>query len=122
MTETNERRRYTRIEFDGEANLSQGDANYPVHLIDVSIKGALIETPEHYEFDVQSPMTLTIQLAGDIAISMIVTMAHSGSSHLGFHCESIDMESVSHLRRLIELNIDDPHASERVLDELMVKE
>ncbi len=122
MTDAKERRRYTRIEFDGEASVSQGDTRYEVHLIDVSLKGALIETPAQYDFDVQSPVTLTIQLAGDVSISMIAKLAHSGSSHLGFHCESIDMESMSHLRRLIELNLDDPHASERVLDELMVRD
>ena len=122
MTDPKERRRYTRIEFDGEASVSQGETRYAVHLIDVSLKGALIEPPERYEFDVQAPVTLSIQLAGDVSISMIAKMAHSGSSHLGFHCESIDMESMSHLRRLIELNLDDPHASERVLEELMVRD
>lgn len=119
MTKHSERRRYTRINFDCDAAISQGDRRYTVHIIDVSLNGVLVEPPQHYQLDADQPINVEITLSGDISIVMIASLAHSGDKVLGFHCESIDMESMAHLRRLIELNMEDPHASERVLDELI---
>lgn len=119
MTDPEDRRRYTRIEFDGNALVKQDLARYPVHLIDVSLKGALVETPPEYSLNVDKPVSLDINLAGDITITMKARLVHSSSKVLGFHCESIDMDSMTHLRRLIELNMEDPQASERVLEELI---
>ena len=119
MSEHAERRRFTRIHFDCNAAISQGDKRYTVHLIDISLNGALVEPPQNYELSAEQPITMEITLSGDISIVMRASLAHSSDKMLGFHCESIDMESMAHLRRLIELNMEDPHASERVLDELI---
>jgi hypothetical protein len=46
MTDTHEeRRRFKRIAFDAKTELSQGDRTWTVHLLDLSLKGLLIEKP-----------------------------------------------------------------------------
>lgn len=120
MTEQEERRRYTRIEFDGNAAVEQDDKSFPVHLIDISLNGVLIETPDDYAIKADQAVNITINLTGETFIAMTAKLVHSSNHMLGFHCESIDMESMTHLRRLIELNMEDPKASERVLDELLM--
>ncbi len=40
------RRRFKRIAFDARTELSQGQFIWPVKLIDLSLKGLLIERPE----------------------------------------------------------------------------
>ncbi len=122
MAEAEERRRYTRIEFDGDAVIEQNDNRYAVHLLDISLKGALVETPGQYSLKTDQTLTLKVALAGDLTIVMTARLAHSSDKLLGFHCESIGMESITHLRRLIELNLEDPRASERVLDELLIRD
>ncbi|MFL0803551.1 MAG: PilZ domain-containing protein [Agarilytica sp.] len=120
MTDQQERRRYTRVNFDCDAAITQDDKHYDVHLVDISLKGALIETPEDYELKADQPVTVEIKLSDDATISLCTHFAHSSTQVLGFQCDSIDMESMTHLRRLIELNMEDPNAPERVLDELLL--
>lgn len=122
MTQTNERRQFTRIDFDATAQLVQGETNLPVHLIDLSLNGVLLETPKTYTISTETPASIVITLTDDAQITMTVTLIHSSNEVLGFKCDSIDMESITLLRRLIELNIGDEHASERVLEELLKRQ
>ena len=46
-------------------------------------------------------------------------LAHVEGDHAGVLCRSIDLESITHLRRLIEVNLGDPAASERELKALI---
>ncbi|MFL0811098.1 MAG: PilZ domain-containing protein [Agarilytica sp.] len=119
MSDPQDRRRYTRINFEVDAAMTQGDTHYDVHLVDISLKGALIETPKNYALNANTPVDLNLTLSDDIIITMHTSLTHSSDEVLGFHCDSIDMESMTHLRRLIELNMEDPQASDRVLDELI---
>lgn len=114
-----ERRRFSRIEFDADVAVSQNGNTYHAKLVDISLNGVLISTPEHYHIRTDMPCAVSVNLADDAIITMQVTLVHSGSRFLGFHCTSIDMESIIHLRRLIEVNLDDTGAAERVLTELL---
>jgi len=114
-----DRRRFTRIDFDADVNLSQNDLTFKTHIVDLSINGILLETPENYELSAELPAEISIVLADNTQICMSVSMVHSSNHTLGFHCESIDLDSIQHLRRLIELNINVPNAAERVLHELV---
>lgn len=115
-----ERRRFTRVRFDTAVTIAQGDHAYHTHVLDISLNGVLLETPESYDLRADQPAHLSIFLSDTAEIQMQVSLAHSSNSYLGFHCENIDVDSASHLRRLIELNMDDPNASERVLEEMVL--
>lgn len=119
MPEKPDRRRYTRVEFDGDAFLEQADIHLPVTVVDLSLNGVLIRTPNQYSISAEHPVDLRIDLSDDVKIRMKAMLVHSSDRVLGFQCDTIDLESVAHLRRLIELNIDDPMAPERVLSELL---
>ncbi len=120
MVNDYERRRYTRIRFDTAATLAQGEVVFHTHLLDISLNGVLLETPSNYQVRADQPAHISIFLGDQAEIQMTVKLVHSSTRFLGFRCESIDMDSVGHLRRLIELNMDDPHAPERVLEELVI--
>ena len=55
----------------------------------------------------------------DIVIAMAGELAHVEGGHAGVLCRSIDIESITHLRRLIEVNLGDAAASERELKALI---
>ncbi len=114
-----ERRKFTRIHFDTGITLCQNGAVYHTYLIDISLKGILVQTPSEYTLKSDIPVDTSIILGDETEIQMTVELIHSSDKHLGFKCISIDMESIGHLRRLVELNIDCDHASERVLNELI---
>ncbi len=114
-----ERRQFSRIEFDADVHLIQEGKEYRAQLHDISLNGVLVSTPAEYHIRTDMPCTLNVILSDQAVITMQVTLVHSSSSFLGFHCTSIDMDSIVHLRRLIEINLGEPGASERVLTELL---
>jgi hypothetical protein len=120
MTASHEdRRRFKRISFDAKTELTQGGKSWPVHLIDLSLKGLLIERPSPWLGDPDKPFIVDIHLNVDIDVQMEVRLTHDDHNHLGFVCEHIGLDSVTHLRRLIELNLADHDELERELAALI---
>lgn len=115
-----ERRRFSRIAFHRPAELDLRRERVKGELLDVSLKGALVEVPHASEADVGQPCALVIRLdAGDSAIRMDGVVAHRRGMQLGFRCDSIDLESIAHLRRLVELNLGDEALLHRELAALV---
>ena len=114
-----ERRRFKRIAFDAGTELSQGEYIWPVKLIDLSLKGLLIERPEPWLGDPAEDFFVDIHLSDDIDITMDVHLTHEDHGQLGFVCRHISLESIQRLRRLIELNLGDEAELERELGALI---
>lgn len=121
MTENNERRRFSRVHFSTPVMLVQGDQQWHANLLDVSLKGLLVEMPADAVYDKQLSLMVSVHLSDQAIIEMLAQPVHQEDTLLGLRCVSIEMESISHLRRLIELNLDDPSAAERELSELIAK-
>lgn len=116
---TPERRRFSRVTFNSITQLKQGSCICEGELIDISLKGVLIKPGADCSLDLKASIEVSIQLADDATITMSTQHTRSMDDTLGLTCQSIDVESISHLRRLIELNLGDPNASERELSELL---
>lgn len=114
-----ERRKFTRIQFNTIATITQNDKSFDAHLIDISLNGLLVETPKQYTLRSDLSTDISMRLSNDTTITIIAKLIHSSDDALGFQCESIDIESMSHLRRLLELNMNNPHATKRLLTELL---
>ena len=114
-----ERRRFKRIAFDARTELGQGQSIWPVKLIDLSLKGLLIERPEPWLGDAQQDFFVDIHLTDEVEIKMDVQLTHQERGQLGFVCRHISLESIERLRRLIELNLGDPQELERELGALI---
>jgi len=114
-----EKRRFTRIPFDANVLLSQDGKNskeWRSRLLDISLKGILIETPKNWDGVVGEHFRLEIIFADSGSlISGNVIVAHSEDTHVGFEMMQIDAESVGHLRRLVELNLGNPELLDREL-------
>jgi hypothetical protein len=55
----------------------------------------------------------------EAGIVMAVVLRHVEDQHLGFQVQYIDMDSATHLRRLVELNLGDSTLLERELGNLL---
>lgn len=116
---TNERRHFTRIAIDCRAELGCADRLWQTQLLDVSLKGALLFRPEGY-IDSGEPCSLELLLEpSNVVIEMQGYIVHGKEDQLGFYCQHIDMESIGHLKRLLELNMGDEALLERELTELI---
>ncbi|MBK5416249.1 PilZ domain-containing protein [Pseudomonas sp. TH31] len=114
-----DRRRFKRIAFDARTVLSQGDFIWPVKLIDLSLKGLLVEKPEPWRGNREHHFCVDIHLTEEVAIKMDVLLTHDDRGQLGFVCKHISLESIERLRRLIEFNLGDPEELERELGALI---
>ena len=113
---TSERRRFQRIAFDAATELCQGERCWPAQLHDLSLKGLLLHRPQNWQdADAALPFVARIRLADDAVLEMEVELTRTQDELLGFVCRHIDIESISHLRRLVELNLGDESLLEREL-------
>lgn len=119
MTEFEERRPFSRIHFNAPAEVSQGALVVDAEVLDISLKGALLAVPDNTAFDINSSLYLDIRLSGSVDIAMQGRIAHREPGRIGVACETIGLESIQHLRRLVELNVGDPAIMERELSELI---
>jgi len=116
MSESNSnRRRFQRFEFDAETELMQGQRCWPVQLHDLSLKGLLVHRPAEWDAEPAQPFEALIRLSDDAEVRMEVEMTHGEGELVGMVCRHIDVESISHLRRLVELNLGDEALLEREL-------
>lgn len=118
-TAANERRKFSRILFDAHVELAQGEFHWRASLLDISLKGLLLQQTLPVEVIHSEPILVKILLSDNTCIAMSVILAHQHHNQTGLMCTSIDIDSVSHLRRLIELNLGDAMAAERELSELI---
>ncbi|HED13947.1 MAG TPA: PilZ domain-containing protein [Gammaproteobacteria bacterium] len=115
---TQDRRRFKRIQFDCTADLQNASGRYRCALIDISLKGVLLGRPSDSKFQEGSRLHLYLHLEKDVDIEMQVHVVFMGESHIGCCWEHIDIDSFSHLKRLMELNIGDSDLVLRELGEL----
>ena len=120
MTEhASERRRFRRIAFDATAELRQNGSESPVKLLDLSLKGLLVERPDDWKGNKALPFDVDLRLVQETHIKMQARLTHGDPGQLGFVCKHIDLDSISHLRRFVELNLGDEQELERELGALL---
>ena len=103
-----ERRNFNRVVFSTQAELSTTTSAWSTEILDLSLKGALLHTPVDFSAQPDAIYTLNFKLEGlDRSITMQGQIRHASPQFLGFQCDSIDIDSVTELRRLIELNLSD---------------
>lgn len=116
---TDERRRFSRIDFDARVEIAQGTKNWQAQLLDISLKGVLLAKIGSCQPQVKIPVLVKIILSDLTSIAMSTRVIQDTPEQLRLACDSIDIDSISHLRRLIELNIGDEKAMSRELSELI---
>ena len=119
---SHERRRFWRANFHSGAKLLTDAGEYAVQIEDLSLKGALVTLPEGASVKPEERCRLQVQLAADAAIMLWGRAAHVKDKHVGIKGESMDLDSVTHLRRLIELNVGDPVLLEEEISFLLQPE
>ena len=119
---TEEQRHFTRIPFNASATVinSHTGQKYMAELIDISLKGVLISKPDDWQGKNGEHFTIHLQLAGnEVEINLAVTTVHNEKNSIGFKTEHMDLDTATHLHRLVELNLGDESLLERELTELI---
>ncbi len=114
----NERRHFSRISVNSPAMLRCGTSSCSVEVLDISLNGVLLRLPEDWKAGSPDDCRLDIPLSTEAHIRMHLALAHQEGCRAGFRCLDLDVDSMSHLRRMVELNMGDPELLQRELAEL----
>jgi len=116
----NERRQYKRVSFDTTAKLSKGNQSFDCQIVDLSLHGVLLRPHGVLRSNNDSDYELEIPLSDELhSIKMSLILTHEHPENLGFECKNIDVDSITHLRKLVELNSGDPTLLDRELESLI---
>lgn len=119
---TDNRRYFSRIPFTANAHLfaQQGESYLNCPVIDVSLNGLLIRCPDNWSAQLDDIFKIDLLLEnGQVVINMQAAVAHINQHTVGFHCKLIDLDSITHLKRLIALNLADEGLLHRELSALL---
>lgn len=120
-TPSQEKRTFTRVTFDADAILRQNATEWKTQVVDLSFKGVMIKDKAPLSLHRDKPAEIIIRLDNETRISMEVFWVHDDDDHCGFRCSHIDLESMAHLRRLVELNMANQELLEREMSQLIGK-
>lgn len=112
-------RHFVRIPFDATTTASQGDDQWQVKLLDISLNGVLFEQPQNWRINPRDVIKIDIELGEDVHILMDSHLVHTTETTVGCKCEHIDVDSITQLKRLIELNTGSDEILHRELSALM---
>ena len=116
MDRDDERRRFRRFWFDAPVSIEGDGGSIKTTLVDISLDGVLIVRPDNWAGRKGDLVRLNIQLGDNqVNIQMKVQIAHQSPDTIGAKSQEIDLESVSHLKRLVQLNLGDQDLLEREL-------
>ncbi len=113
------RRFFWRAAFQSPARLVTPDGEFPAAVTDISLRGALLHMTQPWSGQRGVKCQLFLSLAADAQIAMWCTAMHVDGDRVGLRCDNIDLDSITHLRRLVELNVGDPSILERDLASLV---
>lgn len=113
--ENNDSRHFHRILYTETATLSCEEKIWDCQITDLSLKGCLLDFQSPWEEDLEKLYTLNLHLSEEAQIKMELVPMHIVGNKVGFKCAHIDIDSISELRRLVELNLGSSALLERDL-------
>ena len=114
-----ERRRFSRIVYQVATKLTQDTLVVDGTIQDLSLQGLLIDCDNHHQLNHHLPVQISFQLTdSDIDIQLEASIVSTINTSVRLRIEHLDIDSISHLKRLIELNVGDDELLYREIEHL----
>ena len=102
-----------------KADLNVEGNIYPVSIHDISLNGALVSAIASEQSLKGKFGTLTFFLSdNESEVTMHIAVVHEQDDETGLQCNAIDIDSVTLLRRLVELNLGNNEQLDKELSQL----
>ncbi|CAH6796796.1 Cyclic diguanosine monophosphate-binding protein [Vibrio chagasii] len=114
-----ERRQFSRVIYQVPTEISQGQVNVSGSVQDLSLHGLLIQCEELQQLNQDNPVHVSFKLTNsDINIQLEATIVSTINTSMRLRIEHLDIDSISHLKRLVELNVGDDDLLYREIEHL----
>ncbi len=118
-----ERRQFSRILYQAPAMLQQGDIQLTTCIHDLSLRGLLLWAVDEPNLDSDQLVDVAFTLPeSEITIRLSGQLVRQNERILHIKIVHIDLESIAHLKRLVELNIGDDELLHRDLEHLVTED
>jgi len=112
-----ERCQFSRVVYQVPTEISQEHINESGLVQDLSLHGLLIQCDELQLFSQDSPVHVSFKLANsDINIQSEATIVSTINTSMRLRIEHLDIDSISHLKSLVELNVGDDELLSREIE------
>ncbi|MBL8337485.1 MAG: PilZ domain-containing protein [Rhodoferax sp.] len=108
-------RHFSRVPFETAVRMISAQGSTAVRLLNISLKGALVSQPPGWTITPGTLLALELTLVDNEHIRVNVKVAHAEHGHVGLFWDHIDLDSMTHLRRLVQLNLGDAAQLDREL-------
>lgn len=115
-----ERRQFSRVLYQAPANIRQGKELVQADIRDLSLHGLLLNL-DSTPTPLRQNQLANVEFAlpdSDIIITLVANLVGIHDNILRASIDHIDIESIGHLRRLIELNVGSDELLHRELEHL----
>ncbi|MCE0493220.1 PilZ domain-containing protein [Vibrio salinus] len=114
-----ERRRFARVLYRAPALVTQGSKHVATTIQDLSLHGILLSAIDEPDLDNKQSIHVEFPLPeSDIVIQLTASIVAMNKSTIRVEVKHIDINSIAHLKRLVELNIGDDSLLHRELEHL----
>ncbi len=121
QTAQSDKRQFSRFVNYSSIIINKAEQHWESSLLDISLKGVLITKPENWSDNNGGDFKLSIHIDNsELEINMDIHLVHTENNHIGFQCDSIDLDSITNLRRLVELNLGDEELLEREISNMVI--
>lgn len=114
-----ERRRFSRIVYQAQAVITQESTQVDASVNDLSLHGLLASSDQADVLDINKQINVEFSLSGsDVTIQLVGNIVGLNNNVIRVAIDHIDIESIGHLKRLIELNVGDDELLHRNIEHL----
>ncbi len=114
-----DKRRFQRVPFISNVQITLDGQSWQCGLLDISLKGLLIESSPQHKMSRDTLCSIALILSEDKVINMQAEVIHSENHHLGLQWVNIDLDSLTTLRQLLEINLSDARKINHELADLI---
>lgn len=114
-----ERRRFSRIIYQAKAELTQDSLTVDGLVWDLSLHGMLLISEQSDLLAQDKQVEISFSLPdSDVTIQLVGNIVGLNNNVIRLSIDHIDIESIGHLRRLVELNVGDDELLHRDIEHL----
>ncbi len=114
-----ERRRFSRIVYLTHAAVTQGASTINATIYDLSLHGMLLTSDQSSVLGDEEQVNVTFTLSeSDVTIQLIGNIVGINNNMIRLSIDHIDIESIGHLKRLVELNVGNDKLLHRDIESL----
>jgi hypothetical protein len=102
-----ERRAFTRLALSRPIQVSQGKKRWQLQLLDISLTGLGVTTPDDWDADYAKPFNFLLELDDGQELAFFGHIVHMDPGHMGFEVGQLEAQPLAALAAMLAAHLGD---------------